>query len=69
VIIMTTNLGSRDVNRRVPVGFQAMDHGDADYERMQARVMENLKEHFRPEFLNRVDDIIVFPQLSENEIL
>ena len=69
VIIMTTNLGSRDVNRRVPVGFQAMDHGDADYERMQARVMENLKEHFRPEFLNRVDDIIVFPQLSETEIL
>ena len=69
VIIMTTNLGSRDVNRRVPVGFQAMDDNAADYERMQARVMENLKEHFRPEFLNRVDDIIVFPQLSETEIL
>ena len=69
VIIMTTNLGSRDVNRRIPVGFQAMDDTAADYERMQARVMENLKEHFRPEFLNRVDDIIVFPQLSENEIL
>ena len=69
VIIMTTNLGSRDVNRRVPVGFQAMDDNAADYERMQARVMENLKEHCRPEFLNRVDDIIVFPQLSETEIL
>ena len=69
VIIMTTNLGSRDVNRRIPVGFQAMDDATADYERMQARVMENLKEHFRPEFLNRVDDIIVFPQLSESEIL
>ena len=69
VIIMTTNLGSRDVNRRVPVGFQAMDDSDASYERMQSRVMENLKEHFRPEFLNRVDDIIVFPQLSESEIL
>ena len=69
VIIMTTNLGSRDVNRRVPVGFQAMDDNAADYKRMQARVMENLKEHFRPEFLNRVDDIIVFPQLSETEIL
>ena len=69
VIIMTTNLGSRDVNRRIPVGFQAMDDSAADYERMQARVMENLKEHFRPEFLNRVDDIIVFPQLSESEIL
>ena len=69
VIIMTTNLGSRDVNRRIPVGFQAMDDATADYERMQSRVMENLKEHFRPEFLNRVDDIIVFPQLSESEIL
>ena len=69
VIIMTTNLGSRDVNRRIPVGFQAMDDSAADYERMQARVMESLKEHFRPEFLNRVDDIIVFPQLSESEIL
>ena len=43
VIIMTTNLGSRDVNRRVPVGFQAMDDNAADYERMQARVMENLQ--------------------------
>ena len=38
-----------------------MDDTAADYERMQARVMENLKEHFRPEFLNRVDDIIRLP--------
>ena len=68
VIIMTTNLGSRDVNRRIPVGFQAMDDSAADYERMQARVMESLKEHFRPEFLNRVDDTIVFPPLTKPEI-
>lgn len=69
VIIMTTNLGSREMARRVPVGFQQVGDDQGSYERMQGRVMESLKEHFRPEFLNRVDDIIVFPQLSETEIL
>ncbi|MDY3048771.1 MAG: ATP-dependent Clp protease ATP-binding subunit [Rothia sp. (in: high G+C Gram-positive bacteria)] len=69
VIIMTTNLGSREMARRVPVGFQQVGDDQGSYERMQGRVMESLKEHFRPEFLNRVDDIIVFPQLSESEIL
>ncbi len=69
VIIMTTNLGSREMARRVPVGFQQVGDDAGSYERMQGRVMESLKEHFRPEFLNRVDDIIVFPQLSETEIL
>lgn len=69
VIIMTTNLGSRDLARKVPVGFQSTGDVDGSYERMQLRVMEDLKEHFRPEFLNRVDDIIVFPQLTETEIL
>ena len=66
---MTTNLGSREMARRVPVGFQQVGDDQGSYERMQGRVMESLKEHFRPEFLNRVDDIIVFPQLSESEIL
>ena len=69
VIIMTTNLGTKDISRTVPVGFQATGDTATSYERMQAKVHEELKEHFRPEFLNRVDDIIVFPQLSEDEIL
>jgi ATP-dependent Clp protease ATP-binding subunit ClpC len=69
VIIMTTNLGTRDISRRVPVGFQSSEDPTTNYERMQAKVQEELKEHFRPEFLNRVDDIIVFPQLSEEEII
>jgi ATP-dependent Clp protease ATP-binding subunit ClpC len=69
VIIMTTNLGTRDISRRVPVGFQSSEDPTTNYERMQAKVQEELKEHFRPEFLNRVDDIIVFPQLSEEEIV
>ncbi|MDN5618117.1 ATP-dependent Clp protease ATP-binding subunit [Rothia sp. HC945] len=69
VIIMTTNLGTKDISRRVPVGFQSHEDPTTNYERMQAKVQEELKEHFRPEFLNRVDDIIVFPQLSEEEIV
>ena len=69
VIIMTTNLGTKDISRSVPMGFQAGNDPTTNYERMQQRVNDELKEHFRPEFLNRVDDIIVFPQLSESEIL
>ena len=69
VIIMTTNLGTKDISRAVPVGFQTGVDPASNYERMQAKVQDELKEHFRPEFLNRVDEIIVFPQLTENEIV
>ncbi|KAA9394136.1 ATP-dependent Clp protease ATP-binding subunit [Kocuria coralli] len=69
VIIMTTNLGTKDISRSVPVGFQAGNDSGTNYERMQAKVQEELKDHFRPEFLNRVDEIIVFPQLTEEEIV
>ncbi|WP_047688704.1 ATP-dependent Clp protease ATP-binding subunit [Kocuria sp. ZOR0020] len=69
VIIMTTNLGTKDISRSVPVGFQAGLDAGSNYERMQAKVQDELKEHFRPEFLNRVDEIIVFPQLTEAEIV
>ncbi|MEX5302855.1 ATP-dependent Clp protease ATP-binding subunit [Kocuria sabuli] len=69
VIIMTTNLGTKDISRAVPVGFQTGVDSASSYERMQAKVQDELKEHFRPEFLNRVDEIIVFPQLTEPEIV
>ena len=69
VIIMTTNLGSKDIGKSVATGFQSTESGTMDYEEMKAHVNRELKQHFRPEFLNRVDDIIVFPQLSESEIL
>jgi len=49
------------------MGFQAGGDAKTGYERMKAKVNEELKQHFRPEFLNRVDDTIVFPQLSEDE--
>ena len=69
VIIMTTNLGTRDIAKGVQVGFQAGGDLATDYERMKAKVHEELKQHFRPEFLNRVDDVVVFPQLSQAEIV
>ena len=68
VIIMTTNLGSKDIGKSVATGFQSTESGTMDYEEMNAHVNRELKQHFRPEFLNRVDDLIVFPQLSKPEV-
>ncbi|WP_375386737.1 ATP-dependent Clp protease ATP-binding subunit [uncultured Microbacterium sp.] len=68
VIIMTTNLGARDIAGG-PVGFQVEGDSATSYDRMQGKVKEELKRHFKPEFLNRVDDIIVFPQLSKPELI
>ncbi|HLH83968.1 MAG TPA: ATP-dependent Clp protease ATP-binding subunit [Trebonia sp.] len=68
VIIMTTNLGTRDISKGVSVGFARQGETRGSYERMKAKVGEELKQHFRPEFLNRVDDIIVFHQLEQEEI-
>jgi ATP-dependent Clp protease ATP-binding subunit ClpC len=69
VIIMTTNLGTKDIAKGVSMGFQAGGDLSTSYERMKSKVNEELKQHFRPEFLNRVDDIVVFPQLSQSEII
>ena len=66
---MTTNLGTRDINRGVLTGFQASGELSTDYDRMKAKVSEELKQHFRPEFLNRVDDVVVFPPLRKDEIV
>jgi ATP-dependent Clp protease ATP-binding subunit ClpC len=68
VIIMTTNLGTRDISKGVSVGFAPPGESKGSYDRMKNRVQEELKQHFRPEFLNRVDDIIVFHQLDRDEI-
>jgi ATP-dependent Clp protease ATP-binding subunit ClpC len=69
VIILTTNLGTRDVAKAVSLGFQASEDNESNYERMKQKVNDELKQHFRPEFLNRIDDTIVFHQLLEREIL
>jgi len=69
VIIMTTNLGSRDISKGVGLGFSMGDDVEGSYDRMKMKVNEELKQHFRPEFLNRLDDVIVFHQLTRPEIL
>ena len=69
VIIMTTNLGSRDISKGASLGFANSEDEMSNYERMKAKVGDELKTHFRPEFLNRIDDIIVFHQLTKPEII
>ncbi|MFM2238576.1 MAG: hypothetical protein RL389_923, partial [Actinomycetota bacterium] len=68
VIIMTTNLGTRDIARGA-MGFNLEGDDAGDYDRMKGKVTEELKKHFKPEFLNRVDETIIFPQLTPNELL
>ena len=68
VIIMTTNLGTRDISKG-SLGFTAGPDTRSEYDRMKNKVIDELKQHFRPEFLNRVDDTIVFPQLTQAEIV
>jgi ATP-dependent Clp protease ATP-binding subunit ClpC len=69
VIIMTTNLGTRDISKGQNLGFAVAGDTQTGYERMKSKVQEELKQHFRPEFLNRIDDIVVFHQLSPAEIV
>jgi ATP-dependent Clp protease ATP-binding subunit ClpC len=69
VIILTTNLGTRDVAKAVSMGFQSSEDTESNYERMKQKVNDELKQSFRPEFLNRIDDTIVFHQLTEEQIL
>ncbi|MFZ4431831.1 MAG: ATP-dependent Clp protease ATP-binding subunit [Microthrixaceae bacterium] len=66
VLIMTSNLGTADL-RRANVGFTKQDEA-ITYERMKEKVNEALKQHFRPEFLNRIDEVIVFHELSQDEV-
>ena len=69
VIIMTSNIGARLItDKKVSFGFASTDSGDQNEKDIKSRVLEELKSAFRPEFLNRVDDIIVFSKLSQDEI-
>ena len=70
VIIFTSNIGTQDISKPVGMGFQdSKNANESNYQRMQNKVREGMKKHFRPEFLNRIDDVIVFRQLTEDEIL
>ncbi|WP_297452948.1 ATP-dependent Clp protease ATP-binding subunit [uncultured Corynebacterium sp.] len=71
VLIFTSNLGTGDISKAVGMGFSGVGEADEDgkYARMKDKVHDELKKHFRPEFLNRIDEIVVFKQLSQAEIV
>ena len=69
VIIMTSNIGARLItDKKISFGFGSTDSSDQNEKDIKSRVLEELKSAFRPEFLNRVDDIIVFSKLNQDEI-
>ena len=71
VLIFTSNLGTQDISKAVGLGFTSSNETDSDaqYDRMKNKVNDELKKHFRPEFLNRIDEIVVFHQLTRDEIV
>ncbi len=68
VIIMTSNVGARDITATTPLGFSAGGEGGLSDKEIKSRVMSEMKKLFRPEFLNRIDEIIVFKSLTADEI-
>jgi ATP-dependent Clp protease ATP-binding subunit ClpC len=67
IFIMTSNLGARVIQKRASLGFQA--NADSSRERMEEQVMSKVKQTFAPEFINRLDEIIIFDELSDDDLL
>src|SRR5687768_12719874 len=68
IVIMTSNIGAADIARNTPLGFSVSDETGMTYDDMKNRITGELKKVFRPEFLNRLDEVIVFHKLSKDEI-
>ncbi len=68
VIIMTSNLGTRDIQKGPGIGFALSGDDQMTHDKMKERVMEELKRSFRPEFLNRIDEVIVFHSLTRDNV-
>ena len=68
VIIMTSNVGAREIAQTTPLGFSGSGHAGLSDKEIKSRVMAEMKKLFRPEFLNRIDEIIVFKSLTDEQI-
>jgi ATP-dependent Clp protease ATP-binding subunit ClpC len=68
IIIMTSNLGTRDIQKGPGIGFATSGDDEVTYEKMKDRVTEELKRSFRPEFINRIDEVIVFRSLTQENV-
>jgi ATP-dependent Clp protease ATP-binding subunit ClpC len=65
---MTSNIGAQEIARNTPLGFAVSDDETGITDDMKNRIMSELKKVFRPEFLNRIDDVVVFHKLTKDEI-
>ena len=68
IIIMTSNVGASSIKRQTSLGFGAMAEDEADFEGMKAKILEESKRYFKPEFLNRLDDLVVFHMLEKKDL-
>jgi ATP-dependent Clp protease ATP-binding subunit ClpC len=68
IIIMTSNVGASTIKRQSSLGFGAMSEDEADFEGMKAKILDEAKKHFRPEFINRLDDLVVFHMLEKKDL-
>src|SRR5215217_2633605 len=68
IVIMTSNIGAQEIARNTPLGFAVSDDTGISYDDMKNRIMGDLKKVFRPEFLNRIDEVIVFHKLAKEEV-
>jgi ATP-dependent Clp protease ATP-binding subunit ClpC len=68
IIILTSNVGAESIKRQTTLGFNAMAEDEADFEGMKAKIDTVAKKHFRPEFLNRLDELVVFRMLEKESL-
>ncbi len=68
IIIMTSNVGASSIKRQTSLGFGAMSEDEADHQGMKDKIMEESKRYFKPEFLNRLDDLVVFHMLEKTDL-
>jgi ATP-dependent Clp protease ATP-binding subunit ClpC len=68
IIIMTSNIGAASIKRQTTLGFGAMAEDQADHEGMKEKILEETKRYFKPEFINRLDDLVVFRMLEKDDL-
>ncbi|MGJ8644191.1 MAG: ATP-dependent Clp protease ATP-binding subunit [Luteolibacter sp.] len=68
IIIMTSNVGASTIKRQTSLGFGAMNEDESDFEGMKEKILEESKRYFKPEFLNRLDDLVVFHMLEKKDL-
>ena len=68
IIILTSNVGASTIKKQTSLGFNAMAADEADYEGMKENILEDAKQFFRPEFLNRLDELVVFHTLEKPQL-